>query len=174
MKTAYIGLGSNLGDSIQILQEAWNALGKHPGIELKDLSSPYRTEPVGMESQLWFINAVGALTTSLDPEDLLEVLLSVEKEFGRVRGSQSHEYQDRTLDLDLLLYEERIYQSENLVIPHPEIENRLFVLYPLSEIEPQLIHPVLQRSIKSLLDLLLKNQGQQIAQKVKWPHDLDA
>jgi len=151
VKTAYIGLGSNLGDSLHILQEAWQALGMRPGIKLLRLSSPYRTQPVGMVSRHWFINAAGSLKTSLTPLELLQELLAVEREFGRTRDSSVQEYQDRILDFDLLFYEQTILDSRDLVLPHPEIGNRLFVLQPLCEIAPAYVHPRLQRTIHDLL-----------------------
>lgn len=173
MKTAYIGLGSNLGNSLHVLREAWNALGKQPGVHLERLSGPYRTEPVGMVSQHWFINAAGSLTTTLEPMELLRTLLSVEKEFGRVRAPQAKGYRDRILDLDLLLYEDLILNGRDLVLPHPEIQHRLFVLYPLSEIAPEYKHPGLQCTIHDLLVDLEKKQDHPRVEKVLWLDEQD-
>ncbi len=131
---ACIGLGSNLGQSRTLLKEAWQSLGQHPEVNLQTLSSPYRTRPVGMESSHWFINAVGRLHTTLPPETLLDLLLETEQKFGRVRYPELEGYQDRTLDLDLLLFADSIIQSERLILPHPAMHERLFVLIPLAEI----------------------------------------
>ena len=105
LHTACIGLGSNLGDSRKLLQDAWQELEGEPDITTKVLSSPYRTMPIGMDSPNWFVNAVGLLETTLAAELLLDALLRVEQQFGRIR-SDSGEYQDRTLDLDLLLFDD--------------------------------------------------------------------
>ncbi|MCI5158510.1 MAG: 2-amino-4-hydroxy-6-hydroxymethyldihydropteridine diphosphokinase, partial [Candidatus Electrothrix sp. AUS1_2] len=109
--SAYIGLGSNLGQSRTLLQEAWQALDQHPEVTIQTLSSPYRTRPVGMESEHWFINAVGCLRTTLSPEKLLDLLLKTERKFGRIRHPELGGYRDRTLDLDILLYDDLITEN---------------------------------------------------------------
>lgn len=169
MNTAYIGLGSNLGDSILVLQEAWDAVGKVPGIHPECLSAPYKTEPVGMDSSNWFINAAGILSTTLEPSELLKVLLAVEKDFGRTRDRSVQQYSDRILDLDLLFYEDYIMNKDGLVLPHPEIGNRLFVLCPLADIAPDLIHPGLQKTIRDLLAQLQVSPDNPAVEKVSWP-----
>lgn len=136
---------------MQVLRLAWAALGARPGIRLERLSSPYRTEPVGMNSEHWFINAAGSLATNLAPRELLQALLAVEKDFGRSRDPEDSAYRDRVLDLDLLFYGNTILSDGDLVLPHPEIEHRLFVLYPLHEIAAEYVHPRLRRSVRELL-----------------------
>lgn len=133
---AFIGLGSNLGDSKTLLQEAWLALGEVDGIVLAGLSNPYSSAPVDMTSQHWFTNAVGRLQVSLPPLELLKVLLEVEASFGRIRSEKTFGYQDRSLDLDLLYYGELVMDSPELILPHPRIGDRLFVLAPFAELEP--------------------------------------
>lgn len=133
---ALIGLGSNLGDGRTILKEAWASLGTIPGISLDGLSSPYFSAPVGMTSPHWFTNAVGRLRVTLSPRDLLQSLLAVETRFGRKRKTQAFGYQDRSLDLDLLYYGEVVMDSPELTTPHPRIGERLFVLAPLAELDP--------------------------------------
>ncbi len=134
---AIIGLGSNLGNGREILREAWDSLGTVPGIHLDGLSSPYMTAPVDMTSRHWFTNAVGRLQVFLPPLDLLKALLAVETKFGRIRdSSKSFGYQDRSLDLDLLFYGTVALDSAELRLPHPRIGDRLFVLAPFAELEP--------------------------------------
>jgi 2-amino-4-hydroxy-6-hydroxymethyldihydropteridine diphosphokinase len=133
---AFIGLGSNLGDGKTLLQGAWQALGNVDGIVLDGLSSPYMTAPVDMTSQHWFTNAVGRLQVSLPPLDLLKVLLEVEASFGRTRTEKVFGHQDRRLDLDLLYYGDVVMDRPELILPHPRIADRLFVLVPFAELEP--------------------------------------
>lgn len=134
---AFIGMGSNLGDSKTLLQEAWQSLGAFDGVVLDGLSSPYMTAPVDMASQHWFTNAVGRVLTTLSPLSLLQVLLGIETSFGRTRSEKKFGFQDRTLDLDLLYYGDTVMDSPELILPHPRIGDRLFVLVPLVELEPE-------------------------------------
>ncbi len=165
---ACIGLGSNLGDSLQTLQDAWHRLGEQDGISLKSLSAPYRTEPVGMESEHWFINAAGLLTTTLSPEALLDQLLRVEQEFGRKRNPHNSGYQDRTLDLDLLLYGDLKGETPRLQIPHPEMHKRLFVLVPLADLAPNRLHPRFQCSLEELRLQLMHENSPSIPEQMLW------
>jgi 2-amino-4-hydroxy-6-hydroxymethyldihydropteridine diphosphokinase len=166
---AYIGLGSNLGDCRKNLLEAWNRLGEAEEIRLLELSSPYKTEPVGMISENWFINAVGCVETILEPEQLLGVMQGIEASLGRIRDENSVLPTDRSVDLDLLFWEDRISEDAQLTLPHPEIAKRLFVLEPLVEIAKDLRHPVSGKTMTQLLSSLrlqLQDQGQ-IPQAVK-------
>jgi len=147
--TAFIGLGSNLGDGKTILQEAWHALGRIAGIHLDRLSSPYMTAPVGMDSHHWFTNGVGRLQVTLPPQGLLKALMQVEADFGRIREG-SPGYQDRSLDLDLLCYGDLVMDSPELTLPHPRIGLRLFVLTPFAELEPGFRHPVSGETITAM------------------------
>ena len=158
MVAAYIGLGANLGNCRENLLQAWSKLGMVNGVKLLALSSPYRSEPVGMESENWFINAVGSIQTSLEPEVLLAEMLAVEASLGRKRALNG-EPGDRSLDMDLLYWDDRVSDDPRVTLPHPEIANRLFVLQPLAEIGPELCHPVTQKtSVEMLQNFLAKEQ----------------
>lgn len=169
MAIAYLGLGSNLGDSLQLLAAAWHALGRQPGIRLLHLSNPYRTKPVGMVSSNWFVNAAGSVQTDLPPLELLECLLRIEEQFGRVRHAGLTGYQDRIVDFDLLLYEDMVLDDPRLVIPHPQMHRRLFVLAPLKEIAPDLRHPVLHQSIADLFQCVASEADDTAVQRIAWP-----
>lgn len=150
MALVFIGLGSNLGNGRQNLQQAWQHLGTVKGITTLSLSSPYGSEPVGMITDNWFTNAVGALETSLSPHELLAAMLEIEQEMGRDRAAG----RDRSVDLDILYYDDQIIQDEELEVPHPGINSRLFVLAPLAEIAPDHIHPALGLSSRQMMRVL--------------------
>ncbi len=162
MAIAFIGLGSNLGDGPRNLLAVWERLGKSEGISLLSLSNPYRTEPLGIATQLWFTNAVGKVETSLSCEDLMKVLLRIEREMGRDRTSGP----DRTVDLDMLYYDGLVLEFENLRVPHPEIQNRLFVLAPLLEMAPDFVHPVLAKTTRQMATELAGSS--QMVEKLDW------
>lgn len=136
--TAYIALGANLGDPLATLNEALAALDAVIGVRVAARSSLYRTAPVGFDEQPDFINAVAAVATTLAPEDLLATLLGIENDFGRIRREKDG---PRSLDLDLLLYGDRVMASPTLTLPHPRLHLRAFVLVPLAEIAPDLKLP---------------------------------
>jgi 3-oxoacyl-[acyl-carrier protein] reductase len=147
---AYVALGSNLGDRQGYLDRALQALQEHPHITVVAVSSYYETEPVGgPPAQGLYLNAAAALDTDLEPAALLQALLDIEKQLGRVRRQR---YDPRTLDLDLLLYDEQIINEPGLVVPHPHMHERSFVLEPLAEIAPNARHPILQKTIQQLWD----------------------
>ncbi|WP_449245678.1 2-amino-4-hydroxy-6-hydroxymethyldihydropteridine diphosphokinase [Desulfobacca acetoxidans] len=145
---AYIGLGANLGDPAAQLDEARRRLAQIDGIEITRVSSYYTTPPVGVLDQPWFVNAVVEIRTRLAPLALLDVLQEIENAMGRIRKER---WGPRLVDLDLLLYNTMIIQSPRLVIPHPEMHRRGFVLLPLAEIAPQTRHPVLHKTAATLL-----------------------
>jgi 2-amino-4-hydroxy-6-hydroxymethyldihydropteridine diphosphokinase len=151
MATAYIALGSNLGDRAKTLAVAVDRLGSLGRVTAK--SSLYETEPVGFHDQPNFLNAVVALETNLTPVPLLRALLGIEREMGRDR-SQGVIHGPRALDLDLLLMGDAIVSGEELTLPHPALQQRRFVLAPLAEIAPELCHPPSKRTIAELLALL--------------------
>lgn len=175
----FIGLGSNVGDGLNTLLDAWQELGECENICLNRLSSPYISAPVGMESRSWFTNAVGNLETDLSPEQLLDEMFEVEESFGRRRQEGSVGYKDRTLDLDILFFEDMILKSQKVILPHPHMGHRLFVLQPLVEIAPGFKHPENGRSLLEMeKDLLydIKNgdmESQEIFRK-QWPSSNEA
>jgi 2-amino-4-hydroxy-6-hydroxymethyldihydropteridine diphosphokinase len=135
MTRAFVALGSNLDDPAKQIRAALAALAMSPGISLRQASSLYRTAPVGYVDQPDFINAVAEIDSTLAPADLLAALLAIETDFGRVRSFRNA---PRVLDLDLLWYEGESCADERLVLPHPRMHERAFVLIPLDEIAPDL------------------------------------
>ncbi|OGR00565.1 MAG: 2-amino-4-hydroxy-6-hydroxymethyldihydropteridine diphosphokinase [Deltaproteobacteria bacterium RIFOXYD12_FULL_55_16] len=160
-RQAFLGLGSNLGHGQDNLLAAWQRLGMVAGISLPRLSSPYRTEPVGLETEYWFTNAAGEISTSLAPLELLAAMLAIETELGRDRTLTS----DRPVDLDLLYYGDLIINSQTLIVPHPQMASRLFVLAPLAELAPEQRHPLLGLTT---LELCGKLQTQARVERQAW------
>jgi 2-amino-4-hydroxy-6-hydroxymethyldihydropteridine diphosphokinase len=144
---AFVGLGSNLGDKLRELSQARQHL-IHAGIQICRTSSIYATEPVGFKYQDWFLNQVLEVRTHLNPHALLQHCLKHEEQRGRMRRIDKG---PRPIDLDLLFYEQQVIQEENLVVPHPRLAERRFVLVPLAEIHPDWRHPVLQETVSALL-----------------------
>jgi 2-amino-4-hydroxy-6-hydroxymethyldihydropteridine diphosphokinase len=138
MALAYIGLGANLDQPQQQIEQALIELAQVPNITLISHSSLYHSKPVGPQDQPDYINAVALLDTRLEPLNLLDVLQQLEQDHGRLR--QRH-WGERTLDLDIILMGNKIIESERLTVPHPFAQQRSFVLFPLSEISPNLIFP---------------------------------
>jgi 2-amino-4-hydroxy-6-hydroxymethyldihydropteridine diphosphokinase len=145
---AYVGLGANLDDPRQQIREALKRLNAADEVEVVRVSTFYRNPPVGPANQPWYVNAAARLRTRLGAEELLRLLQQVEAAMGRVRGQR---WGPRCIDLDLLLYNGEVIFTPNLVVPHPEMHRRVFVLAPLAEIAPQAWHPVLQKSVRELL-----------------------
>lgn len=144
--------------------DAFDLLQKHPEINILKTSSLYSTKPVGFEAQDWFINAVVLCETSLEPEPLLDFVLGLETNFGRVRTIR---WGPRTLDLDILYYGNRQIDLPRLKIPHPLLHERLFVLAPLAEIAPDWVHPVLGLSAGRMLERLTQSDHRQEIQKLE-------
>jgi 2-amino-4-hydroxy-6-hydroxymethyldihydropteridine diphosphokinase len=151
----YIGIGSNLGDSLKNCRHAVEMLSRIKGVELETVSSFYSTEPVGMENQDFFINAVAEIKTDLSASGLLQALQKIENEMGRIRGVKGG---PRIIDLDILFYGQNVIDGQDLIIPHPEMHKRRFVLEPLCEIASYFIHPSFGVSIRGLNDRLDDNK----------------
>ncbi len=151
MPLAAIALGSNLGSREATLASAIKALSSLGSVIA--VSPFFETEPVGYTDQPNFLNGAALLETALPPEDLLHSLLSIELEHGRDR-SHAIAKGPRTLDLDLLLYGNVVMETPKLVLPHPEMHRRRFVLEPLAAVAPQMLHPLLQRTVRQLLQEL--------------------
>jgi 2-amino-4-hydroxy-6-hydroxymethyldihydropteridine diphosphokinase len=164
VKKAAIAVGSNQGDSVRICREVFDVLRKHPAINILRTSSLFRTSPVGPVEQDRFINAAVLLQTRLEPQALLELMIEVEKSFGRVRTVK---WGPRTLDLDLLFYENIQLDLPVLKVPHPLMSKRLFVLVPLAEIEPDWVHPGLGLSVHQMLNRILELDDRQEIQKLE-------
>lgn len=145
----YISIGSNLGDSESMLSGAVDALRRSKGIRVSDLSGIFRTEPVDNVNQPDFLNQVVSIETRLAPRDLLSTLHEIEERFGRKRSSWKG---PRTLDLDILLYGDRVVDEPDLRIPHPELLNRPFFMEMVIEIAPDMIEPASNRPLRSFLD----------------------
>ena len=153
--TAYLALGSNLGDKEANLRRALE-LVQQRGVEVVKTSSFICTEPYGVTDQPQFLNGVCEVRTSLEPLELLQTLLEIEQEMGRVR---LRHWGERNIDLDLLLYEDVVMDTPELKLPHPDMQNRDFVLLPLAEIAPELVHPILQKSIEELSNLYISKRA---------------
>lgn len=147
MTKVYLGLGSNVGDREQQLNEALRLLDGQPGIQVTQVSSLFETAPVGYVDQPDFLNLCAEIETNLTPQEVLESGLKIEQQLHRVRKER---WGPRTLDIDILLYGNEIIENQALSIPHPRMAERAFVLVPLQEIAPEVIHPLLQTKIKDI------------------------
>lgn len=132
-RSAYLSLGSNVGDRIEKLREAVRLLESTPGLAVSRLSGVYETEPVGVRDQPWFLNAVAEVSTDLSPLELLRAVKQVEKSVGR---TPTYRWGPREIDVDILLYDDLRMDTEALTVPHPRMTERLFVLLPLRELLP--------------------------------------
>jgi 2-amino-4-hydroxy-6-hydroxymethyldihydropteridine diphosphokinase len=150
MAIAILSLGSNLGNRKLNLELALQQLEMHVGKSI-NISSVYETESWGTNSKNLFLNIVSVFDTKLTPQQLISMIIEIETSMGRER-SITNRYNDRTIDIDILFYDNLIIQSEKLTIPHPHIADRRFVLTPLCEIAPEFYHPVLKEKIISLYD----------------------
>ncbi|WP_419213826.1 2-amino-4-hydroxy-6-hydroxymethyldihydropteridine diphosphokinase [Maribacter sp. X9] len=147
-KSAFLSIGSNLGNRRFLLQKAIFEIGKKAG-EIKQISALYETPAWGFEAED-FLNACIEIQTLLTPEELLTTILAIEADYGRKRG-ELQGYQSRTLDIDIIYYEKEIIATERLTVPHPRMQDRKFILKPLADILPQFYHPILNKDTRNLL-----------------------
>ncbi|GAB4361932.1 MAG: 2-amino-4-hydroxy-6-hydroxymethyldihydropteridine diphosphokinase [Gammaproteobacteria bacterium] len=165
---AYIGLGGNLGDAAGTLRQAAEILAALPDCSLLGASQLYRNPPLGPANQPDYHNAVLKLATTLSPWRLLDELQRIEARFGRVRGAER--WGPRTLDLDLLLHGETVCRTERLTLPHPGLRDRAFVLYPLHEIDPDLVLPGNER-LADLLERVSAEGLERVGTLLKMKHE---
>lgn len=159
----YVGLGSNLGDKEQNLRDAVKKIEEQIG-KVVSLSAFYATAPWGFTSENSFLNAAACVDTDLPPLEVLQKTQEIERELGRTKKSVNGAYSDRLIDIDLLLYDDLILSTVSpsgaeLILPHPLMTERDFVMKPLAEIAPHLPHPVLGKTMKELLLFLLQNKS---------------
>ena len=162
MPKVYIGLGSNMGDKSGNILKALELLDQHKKIRFVKRSSLYETEPVGYEDQDWFVNAVAELETELSPQELLDALMKVEQNMGRKREIK---WGPRNIDLDILLYDQQCLDEPDLIIPHPRMHERRFVLVPLVEIAPRLVDPRDGREYAGILERL--DEGKKVSKSIR-------
>lgn len=146
MAIVYLSLGSNKGDRIGYVQQAASLLGADEGISIVRTSAFYESEPWNMNTKNWFVNAVVEAKTKYSPQELLEVCQKIEKQLGRT-SEEKNQYQDRTIDIDILFYNKDIINEENLIIPHKYVHLRAFTLVPMMELNSDFVHPVLHKNI---------------------------
>ncbi len=151
MAHAYIGFGSNIDDRLYYITQALQLLLKGDNVSLITVSSLYETEPVGYEEQGWFLNGVVAIETDLSVHQLLVLLKDTERDVGRQHRAR---WGPREVDLDLLIYDQCSIDTPNLTVPHPEMHLRSFVLVPFAEIAPEVLHPIFEQNIRTLLSNL--------------------
>ncbi|KIL52483.1 2-amino-4-hydroxy-6-hydroxymethyldihydropteridine diphosphokinase [Jeotgalibacillus campisalis] len=159
---AYLSLGSNQGEPFVNLKEAVAQLDEIEGIQVSRVSSIYETDPVGVTEQNAFLNLAAQVETTLTPEELLIVCQTIENNLGRKRVVR---WGPRTIDLDILMYNADQYRSKSLTIPHPRMHERSFVLVPLLELNPDLVHPELNVSLKQLQQTLMDQDGVRLWKK---------
>jgi len=160
MARVFIGIGSNVGDRAAHLAQAREALASLAGTKLVAFSRIYETAPVGPVPQGEYLNAAAELDTQLEPLDLLDKLRAIEAGSGRAAESQRVKWGPRTLDLDILLYDDRVIASDRLHVPHPHMHGRRFVLEPLADIAPEARHPTAGATIRELLRRVVAAEAQ--------------
>ena len=151
MALVYLSLGSNKGDRIGYVQQATSLLNGFDGINVIQSSSLYETEPWGVNSENWFVNAVIQISTSLSPQSLLIQCQKIESMLGRNRDIEGH-YGDRNIDIDILFYDDNVINDKNLSIPHPHFHERAFTLIPMLELTPDFVHPISKKNVSDLYE----------------------
>ena len=157
MARVLIGLGSNLGERLENLSRAVQRLARTEGIRVVQMAPVYAAEPIGGPPQPDFLNSVAEIETAIPPAELLRLLKTMERELGRTPSTER--WGPRVIDLDLLLYDDRVIAEPDLIVPHAQMHARRFVLEPLAQLDPALIHPVLGRPVSELLAELVGKQA---------------
>ena len=164
VNTAYISIGSNMGDKRGNCRNALVSLDRTETVQIESMSRFYLTEPMEYTDQPWFVNAAAKIRTSLDPVDLLAELKLFEVEYGR--EDSGVRFGPRPLDLDIIFYNDSIVETTHLIVPHPRMHHREFVLRPLSDLAPELIHPVFKKSVRQLFEELSDESQQCILMNI--------
>lgn len=154
--SAYLSIGSNMGDRLESLRKAIQLLDKSDQIKVELVSSIYETDPIGYIDQACFLNAVIKISTSLQPEELLQACLRIELKLGRKREIR---WGPRTLDLDILLYNQENIETESLLVPHPRMQERAFVIIPLMELDPDIKLPNVNASLDDIVEQIPDKEG---------------
>jgi len=152
----YIGIGSNIGDKVNQCERAISEILKVDHHKLLAKSSLFKTQPIGYTSQDWFVNGVIKIETDLGASELLRTLKTIESRLGRM---ETFRWGPRTIDLDILFFDDAEIHTEELQVPHPFIQERQFVLIPLAEIDQHLVHPVFKKTVQELLNDIKEDQG---------------
>ena len=150
MENCYVLFGSNMGDKKALFEQACMLINNRCG-HITCVSSAYESEPWGFEADEWFLNRVIIVETELSPTDMLQQMLDIERELGRIRHPEAEGYTSRTADLDLLYYGDQVIMTDFLTVPHPRLHLRRFALMPLCEVAPHLVHPVFHKTQAELL-----------------------
>jgi 2-amino-4-hydroxy-6-hydroxymethyldihydropteridine diphosphokinase len=158
--TAYLSIGSNKGDKRKNLNQAIDSLGQHKQIRVAAVSSFYRTQPQNFEDQDWFVNAALKIETSAEPEELLGILKQIETFLDK--EGKAFRFGPRIIDLDIILFQDRVLKTDTLEIPHPRMQERCFVLRPMCDIGANVIHPVLKKTPGQLLKRIEKQTSQEV------------
>jgi len=163
----YLSLGSNLGDRVGFLKQGIDLISEIPKTKIQKISKVYEAEPVDYRNQPEFLNLVLSISTSAGPHEFLEILKEIEKKVGRKHREKWHE---REIDIDIIFYGDKVISSKELVIPHPRMHLRKFVLSPLNEVAPNFVHPLEGKTVSQLLaecpDTSRVNQGVQLAMMI--------
>ena len=156
MAIVFLSLGSNLGDRVGYLQQATSLLSAVPEIKIVATSSFYESEPWQMDSENWFVNAVVQISTTLEPEKLLKECQRIESQLGRnsIHRTSNGNYTDRTIDIDILFYDNKIINTPDLTIPHKFFHKRAFLMVPMLEIAQDFVHPLFNKTVAELYEEL--------------------
>lgn len=154
MTTAYLSIGSNIGERLKFIEQAVSFLGLCEEIDVVQTSALYETEPWGVKDQNWFLNVAVEINTTLSPQDLLFKCNQIESTLGRNRDVEKR-WGERTVDIDIVFYGKQIINTDILVVPHTRMHERAFVLVPMLEIAPEFVHPIFNKSMIDLYESLV-------------------